>query len=248
MIKLGYLFLSTFFFFLPGFWAVNAPSSGLVAYYSFNDCDAIDNTGNGSDGKLYGNPNCWCGIDEQGLLFDGIDDYIEFEGQVNKYFNTTDFTISFYFKSEQNSIFKQSLLSKRADCNEDFMLDIQLDQNNSEVFTDFHESPEKDYPFISPPFENKGWKHYALVRKGQRAFTYINGELIMKGMRCSGVDIFNGALLSFSNSPCIGAGGTRRFKGILDELRVYDRPLDQEEIGELYNRYPVENATQDCFL
>lgn len=247
MFKLSWIisFLSVILFTNPN---IEGPKSGLVAYYSFNDCEAFDQTGNGSNGKLFGNIQCWCGIDQQGLLFDGFDDYVEFEGLVNKYFNTTDFTISFYIKPEQRSVFKQSLLSKRADCTEDFMLDIQLDQNNKEVFTDFHESPEKDYPFISPPYEETGWMHYALVRNGVQAHTYINGELVMKGVRCSGVDIFNGALLSFSNSPCIGTDGTRRFKGVLDELRVYDRALGKEEIEQLYNRYPIESATQDCYL
>ena len=249
MIKLSSLLLPVLLFLLlPGNYNFDVPKSGLVAYYSFNDCDARDITGNGSDGILYGGVQCWCGIDEQGLLFDGYDDYLEFEGIVNRYFNTTDFSLSFYFKPEQYSVFKQSLISKRSDCTEDYMLDIQLDQNSKEVFTDFHEREDKDYPGISPPYEGTGWKHFALVRKGVFAYTYINGQLIMKGARCSGVDISNETPLSFSNSPCLGFTGTRRFKGVLDEMRVFDRALSEEEIEELYSKYPIENAAQDCFL
>ena len=33
----------------------NSLEKGLVAYYSFNDCDAHDESENGSDGKLFGN-------------------------------------------------------------------------------------------------------------------------------------------------------------------------------------------------
>lgn len=225
---------------------INPLDMGLIAHYTFNSCDARDDTGNGSDGKLFGNVNCWCGIEDDGLLLDGIDDYIEFHGKVNYYFNTTDFTISFYFKPEQYLIFKQSMLSKRAECDEYNMLDLMLDMNAGELNTAVYESPLKYYPRLSPMLESKGWQHFALVREGVMARTYINGQLRKRGFRCSGVDLSNEQVLSFSNSPCTNQGGVRRFKGVLDELRVYDRALSDEEIQLLYELNPVENAQMDC--
>lgn len=218
---------------------------GLIAYYSFNQCDARDDTGNGSDGILHGSVSCWCGIEDDGLLFDGVQDYVEFQGRVNRYFNTTDFTLSFYFKTEQYSPFSQSLISKREACEEYYMLDLQLNMSSREVLTSVYENPHKFYPEISPSIDSSNWIHFALVRDGFRASTYINGELRREGFRCSGVDIGNEALLSFANSPCLGRS-SRRFKGVLDELRVYDRALTEEEIKTLYERYPVENAQMDC--
>ena len=221
-------------------------NDGLVAYYNFNECDARDLSGKGSDGKLFGNVTCWCGIEDDGLLFDGIGDYIEFHGKVNYYFNTTDFTISFYFKPEKYMIFKQSLLSKRAECDEYNMFDLLLDLNQEEVTTNVYESPVKYYPRLSPLLDGNGWHHYALVREGVMARTYINGQPRRKGFRCSGVDLSNEQVLSFANSPCVDSGGTRRFKGVLDELRVYDRALSNEEIQMLYQLNPIENAQIDC--
>ena len=83
----------------------NSLEDGLVAHYSFNYCDARDDSGNGSDGELFGGVGCWCGIEDDGLLLDGARAYIEFPGKVNRYFNTSDFTISFYFKAEQYLVF-----------------------------------------------------------------------------------------------------------------------------------------------
>ena len=219
---------------------------GLVAHYTFNNCDARDDSGNESHGKLFGNIDCWCGIEDDGLLLDGIGDYIEFHGKVNHYFNTTDFTISFYFKPEQYLVFKQSLLSKRSECDEYNMFDFLLDLNLEEVSTAVYESPVKFYSNISPALDSKGWHHFALVREGVMATTYINGQPRKKGFRCSGVDLSNDQVLSFSNSPCLNSVGVRRFKGVLDELRVYDRALSSEEIQMLYNLNPVENAQMDC--
>lgn len=226
---------------------LNPFEDGLVAYYSFNSCDARDDSGNESHGKLMGSIDCWCGVEDDGLLLDGIGDYIEFHGSVNHYFNTSDFTISFYFKSEKYSIFQQSLLSKRAECDQYNMFDLLLDMNKKEVNTAVHESPGKFYPRLSPSITPTGWQHFALVREGFTATTYINGHERNKGFKCSGVDISNSKVLSFSNSPCIGSSRVNRFKGVLDELRVYDRALSSEEILQLYSLYPIENAQMDCF-
>ena len=149
----------------------NSLEEGLVAYYSFNECDARDDTGNGSDGTLYGSVSCWCGIEDDGLLFDGVQDYVEFQGRVNRYFNTTDFTLSFYFKPEQYSPFAQSLISKRETCDEDHMLDLQLNMSSREVLTSIYETPYKFYPELSPTIDSTSWMHFALVRDGFRAST-----------------------------------------------------------------------------
>lgn len=228
----------------PG--ASPAADTSLVAYYSFNNCDARDDSGQGSNGLLYGNTSCWCGIEGDGLLFDGMDDFVEFEGRVNRYFNTSDFTISFYFKPERYMVFQQSLLSKREECEAYTMFDILLDLNAQEVTTQVHENPHKYYPGLSPALDTTRWVHFALTREGTRAFTYINGRLAQKAFRCSGVDISNDAPLSFGNSPCIKNGRARRFKGILDELRVFSRALTPEEIWALYQEHPVEEAPSDC--
>lgn len=217
---------------------------GLVAWYSFDSCDARDDSGNGSDGKMYGTVECWCGVKNDGLLLDGKNDYIVFEGLVNRYFNTSDFTISFYFRPTGKTLFKQSLLSKRADCGDSLMLDIKI--LDTEIDVDFHETESKDFPGLSTYLEGNQWYHYTLVREGTQSFSYINGGLRQKSRRCSGVDISNDAPLSIGNSPCLG-GGIRRFRGVIDELRVYDRALPEEEVMQLYDENPIEQAQQDCF-
>lgn len=243
------LFLLCFCFVAATFPQSATPNieDGLIAYYSFNYCNANDETNGGSDGKLYGDPDCWCGVEGNGLLFDGVHDYIVFEGRVNHYFNTSDFTLSFYFKPMQQSVFRESLISKRATCEAYNMLDIQYNQQAKEIKTSVNETPSKSYGDISPIINNDKWHHFALVREGIFAYTYINGHLQKEGRRCSGVDIENDAFFSFSNSPCLQTGATRRFKGVLDELRVYDRAFSHKEIAALYALNPIENAAIDCF-
>ena len=220
-------------------------NDGLVAYYNFNECDARDLSGKGSDGKLFGNVTCWCGIEDDGLLLDGVDDYLEFHGIINRYFTTSDFTLSFFIRTDQYSLFDQSLFSKREGCGEDHVLDFFLNRNKRLVDMKVQENEYKGYRDISPSIEEGGWYHITLVREGQEAHTYVNGVLQKSVKRCSGVDLSNNAVLSFSNSPCLG-GRNQRFKGILDEVRVYDRPLSEEEVQAIYNLTPIEKAFTDC--
>lgn len=221
---------------------------GLIAYYSFDQCDARDDSGNGSEGQVFGQSTCHCGIDQNGILFDGRSTYIEFTGPVNRCFNTTDFTLSFYFRPMQFGPLPQNLLSKRAECTEDLLLDLQFNGPEGLVETEFRESAYKYYHDLSAPMDTSVWVHFALVREGTTASTYINGALRNEERRCSGIDIGNKALLSFSHSPCIFEQQAVPFKGVVDELKVFDRALSAQEIADLYALHPVESAEQDCLV
>lgn len=221
---------------------------GLVAYYSFNHCDARDDSGNQSDGVLHGGVGCWCGVEDDGLLFDGDQDYIEFTGIVNQYFTTSDFTLSFYVKPEQYTVFAQSLFSKSADCSDDpfHAMDFFLTTSDRSISPQLYESTYKYYPNLDTYIGKTNWIQFTLVRAGNRAYTYLNGELMQEGFRCSGVDLSNDALLSFSNAPCVNSGKARRFRGVLDEVRVYDYALSPQQVRMLYRLHPVDNASMDC--
>lgn len=218
----------------------------LIAHYSFDDCTARDLTGNGAHGQLFGAIDCWCGVDQQGLLFDGINDYLEFSGDVNKYFGSSDFTLSFYVRSFSPTIFPQSLISKRTDCTDDYVLDVRYNKGSGKIDTDIKQSDINFHKEISPEIGETQWIHYAIVREGPWASTYINGVLQKSSKRCRAVDITNDAILSFSNSPCIRSGKSRRFKGVLDEVKVFGRALMEEEVNMLYLLHPVEDAELDC--
>jgi len=224
---------------------VSIPDNGLVAYYSFNDCDAFDDGKQRSTGKIFGSGTCRCGVEGNGIQLNGKTDYIEFSGPVNKYFTTSDFTISLFFKPTGNSIFRQSLISKRTACTEENLLDITLDQHSHTVHTEFRQEEFIGFGDLSANLKSGDWHHFALVRKGSRAYTYINGKLMNEARRCSGVDIANETPLSIGNSPCVGKG-MHRFQGVIDELSVYDNGLSHQQIMDLYSRTKVEDAEKGC--
>jgi gliding motility-associated-like protein len=100
------------------------------------------------------------------------------------------------------------------------------------VNTDLNESPTKKIS-LSSTLDLTCWHHYTIVRTGKRAKLYLNGRLIDEKVTSTKLNLTNSALLRIADSPCVGST-TERFRGKLDELRIYNRALSDEEIAGLY--------------
>jgi gliding motility-associated-like protein len=209
-------------------------SDGLIGYYTFDDCDATDSSPNltGGNGTVVGNPDCSCGVSGDAMEFDGIDDHVTFSGNVNAVFELNDFSVSFYFKPF-DAVTSQNILAKRVDCtgngsifNVEYLLSLNF------VNTDLNESPTKKIS-LSSTLDLTCWHHYTIVRTGKRAKLYLNGRLIDEKVTSTKLNLTNSALLRIADSPCVGST-TERFRGKLDELRIYNRALSDEEIAGLY--------------
>ena len=151
-----------------------------------------------------------------------------------------------YIKSENYSIFPSSLFSKRERCDLNQIFDIQFNQSSGLFPTFFHESETRFFKDLSPSADTSEWIHYAITKEGFTAQTYINGALQRERFKCRGVDISNEAVFSFSNSPCLFGRRVKRFKGLLDELKIYNRALSESEIAQLYDLHPVDRPNPDC--
>ncbi|MEO1436095.1 MAG: LamG-like jellyroll fold domain-containing protein [Bacteroidota bacterium] len=213
--------------------AAQIGDDGLRAYYSFDGCDAIDETEGESDGTLFNGVGCACGISGNALEFDGIDDYAVFFGFVNTYFDDDDFTLSFYYKS-YNSSFRRSLIAKKATCSNASNLEIRLNQNQSKVIAELSLTDQVRAINEADVNELACWQHVVVTRRGTTFRTFINGQLADEAVSDLILDVDNNAILSIANSPCIGIDGTQRFQGLIDEMRVYNRALSFSEIEGLY--------------
>jgi gliding motility-associated-like protein len=221
-------------------------TDGLIAYYSFDDCTANDNSllGNGGNGTVVGNPTCDCGVSGDAMVFDGIDDYVYFSGNVNAIFQQNNFTLSFYFKPF-DAVSTQNILSKRVGCtgtesvfNVEYLLSLNF------ITTDINESATKKIA-LSSNLDLTCWHHYLITRENKKVRLYLNGKLIDEKVTSTVLDLSNSALLRIADSPCIGQTSDR-FRGVFDELRIYNRILSDQEIQELYlepdlieNRDPI---------
>jgi hypothetical protein len=88
-------------------------NTGLVANYSFDDCTAKDNSGNGHDGTINGNPQCVVGVKGKAFSFDGNFQNISVPDKPELNFGTGNFSTSSWIKSTQKGIGKR-IITKRA--------------------------------------------------------------------------------------------------------------------------------------
>lgn len=220
-------------------------TDGLIAYYSFDNCDATDDTGGGSDGVIVGSPGCGCGVSGNSLELDGLNDYVLFLGSVNNYFDTDNLTISFYFKSFGSPL-AQDILSKQEDCGTDNALSIVYTPTfNSVTATMSEDASKKSEADATLDFSNC-WHHVVIIRKGGKTILYLDGVWADEATAISRVDLENSAALSLANSPCIGAG-VNRFKGYIDELAIYSDDILETQAEDLYLS-PDQIANRDTLL
>ncbi len=224
-----------------------SPAESLVAFYSFNGCDRSDHTALNEDIRLLSGVGCWCGIDQDGLLFSGGTEYALLEGPLIRYFSTSDLTVCFYLRVWPDQLFRQVILSTYDPDRSAAGWEAIYDPVNGVVTFDLMEDSIRRMIPLEVPLDTGKWHHLTLVRDGSLTKGYHNGQLIHQVRRCRNVDISNSSPLYLARPA--GRAGPSRFplKGMVDELRIYKTALTDKEVLDLYSRHPVEEAQWDCY-
>ncbi len=225
-----HIFVALFLFL--GFGLLAQTSDGLVAYYPFDDCTAEDASGNDSNGVIIGNPGCDCGVVGNAINLDGSDDRILFLGTISNFFKTKDFTVSLFVKPT-TTLGTLNVLSKRTDCTDDAAFAISMTPAANNITCKFSENSSKNTSVSSNIDFGPCWQHITVIRKGSKTEFYLNGILRDESTAVSRVDLDNNGVLNIADGACVGTTDNR-FKGLIDEFRIYDRALDREEVEELF--------------
>lgn len=235
------------FFFLLHFALSAQTKVGLIAHYPFDDSfsDATGNTAN--NGIPVGAPGLGaCGVSNNALILNGANDQIQFLGSVNNEFDTEDFTVSMYFKPiGKNGT--QYLLSKRdMDCFPENSFYIRYVPARQTINAVLFESAERNVSLVHVIEQPACWQHVTLTRDAGKVRLYINGSFVQELGTTRRVNIKNAENLVLGNSPCRTANETG-FDGLIDDFRVYNRALKDDEIKALYFN-PDKIATRDTII
>ncbi len=240
--KTIYIFLFAIISLSPVFSQVNL-KNGLVACYPFN-ANAKDETGNGNNGTVNG---ATLTTDRFGKVnsaydFNGTSDYIEISP--DKLQNPT-YTYSLWIKPSSNpqdgiSYFLFSVGSIGGD------QDVGLNNaytNGGDGFTGGgYLTPTENSFCQSGTLPNiNQWYHVVVVRESNFYKTYVNGILI-----CT--------TTSITKPPFYGTGTVKAVIGgrqnygqfahcSLDDIHLYNRPLNAAEVKALYDGNPTQNTT-----
>ncbi len=218
------------------------PTSGLVASYPFTG-NAQDESGNGKHGTVDG---AALSTDRFGRLnsayrFNGISDKITVNGAAS--FTSPALSVSVWYQTEDTTN-RQYLLYHgewEAGDLERFATGINF-QLPGETVTGIKRSsgcqPGAGWKYTTVrPVNNLVWNHYVFTYNGSAARVYLNGQPAVFNPTISGeIDACD------ANTLTLGAGWSQDpgwLNGKLDEIAVYARALNENEVKKIY-----ENQSQ----
>ena len=199
---------------------------GLVAYYRF-DGDVKDSSGYGNDGVVHGISltKDRHGSDNSACYFDGAS-YIEVPNSSSLNGVVKTVTCSVWVKPESwDSIIGEWMTFVCKGTVIPRNIDFTVWRNNG------LEMVSLESYLALPKFPTLGeWQMLTYTSDGSTVKYYVNGICIASG---------NGSIEAKANSDplLIGMdppGSLEYFKGTMDELRIYNRALSEEEVYELY--------------
>lgn len=214
------------------------PTDGLIAYYSFDACDATEDTGLGGNGIIIGNATCGCGVSGNGLRFDGSTS-IQILSNIDLLFSS-DFTISFFVLPDPQGNAIMDIMSKSEVCGIDSTFDLRYNPVTRDISLTLSQQANL---FVKSTYrlpQDRCYHHIAYVRRNRELLMYYDGVKQTLDPSSTIVRIINNGILTIGAGPCL-ANGEVQFRGILDELRFYNRALTTFEVEELY--LPVDKIT-----
>ena len=222
-------------------YSIDLIGQNLIAHYPF-DNSADDKSGNDNNGKIiggvetsqdrFGNP---CGA----FFFNGVDGYIEVPSSSSIKSPEKGLTVAFWFylkkKPSNNGIRNITAVCKgniQQEEKENPQYRMQLiqfqDKSTVSISSDF---TEYDLQFKNHTIEFEKWYHCAMTYDSKNVSVFLNGKMVWDFKYSSPFAPNDLPLFIGKDIP----GSTEYFLGSMDDLRIYDYPLKESEILELFN-------------
>ncbi len=223
--------------------------SGLVAWWSFCSCNAADNSGNGYDGVVRSNPRCVDGgVAGKALKFNTVDEINDCNRPGGDYIVVPTlpplweegFSVSAWAQFEENRNFERIIdfgngsgdaggvpvWFGRVGASTTLAIESWIDAN-----TVVNRSAGR--LAVSDGIVNGSMHFYCATISPQGVMRlYVDGVLLAEK---NGHRVLNVQRQSNFIARSNWCSADPDFRGILDEVRIYNRPLSPTEVGELYN-------------
>jgi hypothetical protein len=220
-------------------------TEGLVSFWSFDKPsikgETVKDLWGNNDGILSGNPEFVKGKFLEALSFDGVDNTVEIPHDASIEFPDTSFSIEFWFKGEPDTlavhgyVFCKGFSGGHGKRYEFIILD-EGDPPTSKFFVD-DDVAKGNVAFDSHRFTDEEWHHWVFVRDVEDAELriYMDGAEVAIGEDVSKQSISNdNSLFMGRMNPNEPGAKPGHVLGLLDEFRIYDRALSDDEIEQNY--------------
>jgi hypothetical protein len=201
---------------------VDPGTDNLVASYSFEN-NVQDNSGNGLNGTIIGNPTFIEGIAGMGLSFDGVNDYVDFGN--NEAFNITEqITLSAWINTNDSGNGQDNPYVSKGD----HAYAIKHSYANQMQFFIYDGDWFAADARVNDSF-NGEWHHVAGTYNGMELKAYVDGKLASTTAHEGSIEVQPNNLNIARNSE----ETDRYYDGVIDEVKIYNRALSQLEISFL---------------
>jgi len=205
----------------------NAEDPSLVGWWTFDEdlgTIAKDYSGNGNDATLLGEPTWSTDPEHKGiLLFDGDDDHAYIEGTP---FELPNYTIALWFRVDGGSGSRDILSAKGPSGVNGVLLEIQ----GAGTLRNLHRFPFAQGGgsniYTDASYDDGSWHHVAAVKTASEMILYVDGQQVGSEPDSSQ---FEGPLGEIWLGT-LDQRMQRMFLGAIDDLRIYNRVLSEQEI------------------
>ncbi len=200
---------------------------GLVAYYPFNG-NAKDESGNGNEGEVKGATLVAArhGKADSAYQFSGLQ-HIQLPASLPG--NGSQLTLSIWAKtSAKNPAYWPRLIGGEAAEKVEWNIGIHLTRGTDKFSWEVN-TLQGDFSSTGVQVPQDEWFHVVLVYDGKRVNTYLNGKL--------GISFPAAGKLRPMKYFAMGGMGNLnewKFDGLLDDARIYNRALSEEQVKALY--------------
>jgi len=189
---------------------------------------AFDSSGNGNHGKIYG-PILVDGRYGKALSFDGVDDYVEI-GDVLGFEGTAPFSVTLWvFDGGSNGVWARLVSKENITAPRQGWLIVRDANVNQYKFERWRDGTANS---VAVSYTPNQWNFIAFTYNGSHMKSYLNGILI---------NTISSTLSLISTGTPLRLGrisnGASSFNGLIDEVRIYNRALNDDEIEHSYYEY-----------
>ncbi len=240
------IFIFSFYGLVSVFAQTTDVTSGLVGNWKFDEgtgTSASDSSGNNNTGALFNSPTWVTGKFGKALSFDGVNDYVEV-GDKSTLDGFTNLSISLWFQTNTDQI--GVLVNKYENLNNNgYYLAVGDRFFSSDKVTFMIDGASEDMFFANTSVTDGQWHHLVAVYQGGIGpKIYIDG-LEQFGARTGKLQNSIGTApgRSFRIGQYSPGGYNFYYKGLMDEVRVYNRALSVSEVEALYGGSATPSAT-----
>ncbi len=233
-------FFVVLIFLMIMFMATGTVSAYQISHWKLDEgygTTAGDASGNGNYGVLFNNPTWTTGKLGGATFFDGMDDYIKVGNSGSEPFDLSGtFSTSLWFNTSDTY---GKLLNKAGDQWHDIEFRLRTTSTTNMQYQFWKDSGvlNSSNTTFDFTYTQDAWNHLVIVRDDivKTVKIYMDGVNVVD-------DTYIGTPMDNDYAFYMGAGEnsihTRsdiHYKGLLDDVRIYDVALSETEIHELYN-------------